>query len=55
LSNGTAKIKVTANSGNNTVGANDQTPEVLLTAFTQTDLGSVSDYSIYKNGNATGK
>ena len=54
LSSGTAKIQVTADSGDNTVGTNDQVPEVLLNDLIYTDLGSGTGYTIYKDGNAAG-
>lgn len=54
LSSGTAKIQVVADSGDNTVGTNDQVPEVLLNDLIHTDLGSGNAYTIYKDGNAAG-
>ncbi len=54
LSNGQAKVKVTADSGANTVGTSSETPEVVLNSLTFTDLaGSAGGYIVYKDGEAS--
>jgi hypothetical protein len=53
LSSGQAKVKITADSGNNTVGTSNETPEVLLNSLTFTDLASsLGGYIVYKDGEA---
>ncbi len=54
LDNGSAKVKITADSGDNTVGTNDQTPEVKLTELVFAELGNNADgYKLYKDGQAS--
>jgi hypothetical protein len=54
FANGDAKVKVVADSGKNTIGTNNQTPEVKLTKFTIVETGNdTAAYSMYKDG-ATG-
>jgi len=54
LSNGSAKIKIIADSGNNTVGTSNERPEVTLTELRFAELGNnTNGYKIYKEGNAS--
>jgi hypothetical protein len=48
LNDGSAKIEIIADSGENTVGSSDDQPEVTLTKLTFAELGSADEYKLYK-------
>jgi len=53
LSSGAAKVKITADSGNNTVGISNKIPEVTLKTLVISELGNNTDgYKLYKDGAA---
>lgn len=49
LNTGTAKVKVTADSGTNRVGLNNQVPEIEIVSMNLNDLGSHNEYSVYND------
>jgi hypothetical protein len=54
LANGSAKIKVTVDSGNNTQDASETAPTVLLSDIALTNLAALSDYRFYNTDNVGG-
>ena len=56
LSDGSAKVKITADSGNNTVGDSNEKPYAYIETLTFTELGNTTEsdaYKLYKDGEAT--
>jgi hypothetical protein len=52
--NGAARVKITADSGNNTVGISNEKPEVTLTSLIFSELSGTADsYRMYKEGDAS--
>jgi len=50
LNTGTAEIEVTANSGTNSVGTSNETPEVVITNLTMTVTGTDDNYEVSREG-----